>query len=136
MKALDGMPMPVVLPLHPRTRAALKQTNFEASSRLHLVEPAGYLDFMALINGCAHVLTDSGGVQKEALFAGRPCTTLREETEWVETLEGGWNVLVGSDVDALTQAVNRARPSTPAPTHAFGDGRDGVAVVEAIAQFL
>ena len=84
--------MPVVFPLHPRTAGAAKKhgLNFDG---LTVIDPVGYLDMAALLDGCAEVLTDSGGVQKEAYFHRKPCTTLRDETEWVETIEAGWNRL-------------------------------------------
>ncbi|WP_422004649.1 non-hydrolyzing UDP-N-acetylglucosamine 2-epimerase [Pyruvatibacter mobilis] len=84
--------MPVVLPLHPRTSAAAKKHGLDFDS-LTVIDPVGYLDMVALLDGCAEVLTDSGGVQKEAYFHRKPCTTLRKETEWVETIEAGWNRL-------------------------------------------
>lgn len=102
---LDG---PVVLPLHPRTRARLDGSiQIPANVKLH--EPVGYLAMLLLIQNARAVLTDSGGVQKEAFWLGVPCVTLREETEWVETLEGGWNQLAGTDPDRIAAAA-RARP--------------------------
>jgi UDP-GlcNAc3NAcA epimerase len=82
----------VVLPLHPRTRAAAAEFGVDFGS-LTIVEPVGYLDMMALLAGCSRVLTDSGGLQKEAYFFRKPCVTLRDATEWVETIECGWNRL-------------------------------------------
>jgi UDP-N-acetylglucosamine 2-epimerase len=136
VETLDTLPFPVILPLHPRTRVAMDRDGLEPSGSLRTIEPVGYLDFAALIDGCGHVLTDSGGVQKEALFAERPCTTMRAETEWTETLDGGWNVLVDADAEQLRAAATRQSPTTPAPTRAFGDGRAGAAVVEAIASLV
>lgn len=82
----------VVLPLHPRTRAALERDGIESDSLL-ITEPLGYLDMAKLLSECRSVLTDSGGVQKEAYFHRKPCVTLRDQTEWVETIECGWNRL-------------------------------------------
>lgn len=84
--------MPVVLPLHPRTRDAARRFGL-ALDGLRVIDPVGYLDMARLLDGCALVLTDSGGVQKEAYFHRKPCITLRDETEWVETVETGWNRL-------------------------------------------
>jgi UDP-GlcNAc3NAcA epimerase len=83
---------PVVLPLHPRTRAALARTDIQTGA-LRIIDPVGYIDMARLLDGCVIVMTDSGGLQKEAYFARRPCITLRDETEWVETISHGWNRL-------------------------------------------
>jgi UDP-GlcNAc3NAcA epimerase len=83
---------PLVLPLHPRTRAAADRFELDFGS-IKLIEPVGYLDMVALLDGCTRVLTDSGGLQKEAYFFRKPCITLRDATEWVETVESGWNRL-------------------------------------------
>ena len=83
---------PLVLPLHPRTRAAADRFELDFGS-IKLIEPVGYLDMVALLDGCTRVLTDSGGLQKEAYFFRKPCITLRDATEWVETIESGWNRL-------------------------------------------
>jgi UDP-N-acetylglucosamine 2-epimerase len=98
---------PVILPLHPRTAGVIRAAGLElpASSRLRIIEPLGYLDMLALVARAHIVLTDSGGLQKEAFFLGRPCVTLREETEWVETVAGGGNVVAGSDPARVAAAV-------------------------------
>jgi UDP-GlcNAc3NAcA epimerase len=82
----------LVLPLHPRTRNAAAAFGIELSG-IKIIEPVGYLDMLALLDGCTRVLTDSGGLQKEAYFFRKPCITLRDATEWVETVEAGWNRL-------------------------------------------
>lgn len=87
---------PMILPLHPRTRAALAKAQI-APSRVRIVEPVGYLDMQRLLGACVEVFTDSGGLQKEAYFHRKPCTTLRDQTEWVETVEYGWNRLWHAD---------------------------------------
>jgi UDP-GlcNAc3NAcA epimerase len=83
---------PVVLPLHPRTRIAAASYGLDLSG-ISVIEPVGYLDMMALLDACTQVLTDSGGLQKEAYFFRKPCITLRNATEWVETVDAGWNRL-------------------------------------------
>lgn len=130
-----GRTLPVVLPLHPRTREALEREGLlEAlAADIHLLDPVGYLDMIRLERDAALIATDSGGVQKEAFFHGVPCVTLRDETEWVELVELGWNRLApptGVDrvVSALREAVGtRGRSGEP-----YGDGQAGVAVVRAI----
>ena len=86
---------PVILPVHPRTRAALARTGIDTGA-VRIIDPIGYIDMARLLEGCALVMTDSGGLQKEAYFARRPCITLRDETEWVETVDHGWNRLWAS----------------------------------------
>ncbi|MNL13497.1 UDP-2,3-diacetamido-2,3-dideoxy-D-glucuronate 2-epimerase [compost metagenome] len=93
----------VVLPLHPRTREALKRAGLTLN--VTLIEPVGYLEMIALLQRSALVLTDSGGVQKEAFFFGKPCVTLREQTEWVELIDIGANTLVGADFEAILAAA-------------------------------
>ncbi len=109
---LDG---PVILPLHPRTQERLD--GITVPSNVDVREPVGYLSMLALVKSARSVLTDSGGLQKEALWLGVPCVTLREETEWVETLDGGWNQVVGADAERIEAAV-AARPEPPIPTFA------------------
>ena len=124
---------PVILPLHPRTRAALMGTDIEVEPPVRIIDPVGYLDMLALQANARVVLTDSGGVQKEAYLLGTPCVTLREETEWVETLEGGWNVLAGANTERILAAARRPRPTgTPPPV--FGDGHAAERMASAIEQ--
>lgn len=94
--------IPVVVPIHPRTRNVLMQ--FNIIPEFKLIEPVGYFDMIMLLKSCELVITDSGGVQKEAFFFGKQCITLREQTEWVELIENGFNTLVGSDVEKLKAA--------------------------------
>ena len=132
--AARASPSDVVLPLHPRTRARLEARGLaRASSRRPSTSscspPLGYLDFTALLVHARAVLTDSGGVQKEAYLAGVPCVTLRDTTEWVETVDAGWNVLV--DLDA-TRRSRRSQRTPPAERpELYGDGRAGERVVDA-----
>ncbi len=127
--ALTSSDRPVVLPLHPRTRRCLAENGLldrlTASAAVRLSEPLSYLDFLSLLLHAEKVLTDSGGVQKEACFHRVPCITLREETEWVETVAAGWNVLVGADVHKIREEI--ARPFSPPAGNVSGselwDGR-------------
>jgi len=96
--------LPVVFPVHPRTRSIIETAGSESSNMIQYVEPVPYLDMLTLVGSARLVLTDSGGLQKEAAFLSTPCITLREETEWVETVELGVNVLVGTDEKKLNQA--------------------------------
>lgn len=97
--------LPVVLPLHPRTRKQLAQFHLSLPDTIRAVDPVGYLEMVWLESHCSQIVTDSGGVQKEAYFHGKPCVTLRDETEWVELVEVGMNVLVGADTDRIQAAM-------------------------------
>jgi UDP-GlcNAc3NAcA epimerase len=132
VELLLAVPGPVVLPLHPRTRARLEAAGlFERlAGGVRLVPPLGYLDFTALLLGARAVLTDSGGVQKEAYLAGVPCLTLRDRTEWTETVDAGWNTLVDLDAEAAAAALERPLPGERPPL--YGDGRAGERVVAAL----
>ena len=129
---LERMPGPVVLPLHPRTRARLDEAGLlrELERRLRITPPLGYLEFMGLLVNARRVLTDSGGVQKEAYLAAVPCVTLRGTTEWRETVDAGWNELVDLDVRAARAALEREPPALH--PRLYGDGRAGERVVEAL----
>jgi UDP-N-acetylglucosamine 2-epimerase (non-hydrolysing)/UDP-GlcNAc3NAcA epimerase len=132
---LLALPATTVLPLHPRTRARLESAGWlaelERAPHVRLAPPLGPFEFTALLVGARAVLTDSGGVQKEAYLAGVPCVTLRDTTEWVETVEAGWNVLVDLDVDAALRALDR-RPPAERP-ELYGDGYAGARVVAALS---
>src|SRR3954468_18546174 len=129
---LLAVPGPVVVPLHPRTHARLEASGLlERLARgVTIARPLGYLDFTALLVNARAVLTDSGGVQKEAYLAGVRCLTLRSTTEWSETVDAGWNELVDLDADAAIAALARPLPSERPPL--YGDGRAGERVVEAL----
>jgi UDP-GlcNAc3NAcA epimerase len=131
---LLAVPGPVVLPAHPRTRARLEAAGLlsRLESGVRVTRPLGYLEFTALLLHARGVLTDSGGVQKEAYLAGVPCVTLRSTTEWTETVEAGWNVLVDLDADAAVAALSRPRPADRPPL--YGDGRAGERVAEALSR--
>jgi UDP-N-acetylglucosamine 2-epimerase (non-hydrolysing)/UDP-GlcNAc3NAcA epimerase len=132
VELLEAVGGPIVLPLHPRTRARLDAAGLaeRVGRALRVCGPLGYLDFTALLCNARAVLTDSGGVQKEAYLAGVRCVTLREQTEWVETVEAGWNTLVGLDGDAARRAL--AAPAPVGRPALYGDGRAGERVVAAI----
>jgi UDP-GlcNAc3NAcA epimerase len=115
--ALDRIPEPLVFPAHPRTRAALEHV----PHRFVPIEPLGFLDFTALASEARVIVTDSGGLQKEAYWYGVPCVTLRPSTEWVDTVEAGANVLADDDPDAIVRAVAAARFPADSPP-LYGDG--------------
>lgn len=117
---IDGLAKlswPVVLPLHPRTRKQLAAFGIRVPERIKVTGPAGYLDMLALQQNARCIITDSGGVQKEAYYLGTPCVTVRDETEWTETVDAGWNRLSAARVDAIVAAVGAQEPvrSLPRP---------------------
>jgi UDP-N-acetylglucosamine 2-epimerase len=132
---LTELDEPVVFPAHPRTRRAVLEEGIELGERLRMVEPLGYLDMAALCSQARVIVTDSGGLQKEAYWYGVPCVTARPSTEWVDTVELGANVLVDDDPDALVAAVAAARMPDGLP-QLYGDGNASPRVAEALRASL
>jgi UDP-GlcNAc3NAcA epimerase len=133
-RLIEALPGPILFPVHPRTRARLHDAGLwqalEACDGLQLTEPLGYLELSALLCNARAVVTDSGGVQKEAYLAGVPCVTLRANTEWVETVAAGWNTLVDLDTEAALAALART-PPVERP-QLYGDGHAAERCVAAI----
>jgi UDP-N-acetylglucosamine 2-epimerase len=139
LKALLDVEKPVVFPVHPRTRKALERDGVSAGAGparngLQLLDPVSYLDMLVLERHAAAILTDSGGVQKEAFAFDVPCITLRRETEWVETVESGFNVLTGTDPDAILRALRSLRLPDAKP-NVFGEGVTASLVVAQLESF-
>lgn len=114
---LGSIPLPVVFPLHPRTKGKIKSSGLILSGNIRALEPLGYMDMIRLILGAKAVFTDSGGLQKEAVWLGASCITLREETEWVETLREGENELVGSDFQKIIEAFQKIENTNHSNSH-------------------
>jgi len=131
VEALNAVEEPVVFPLHPRTAGAIEGQGLQLAGHVHPHPPAGYLDFAALASQARVILTDSGGVQKEAYWYEVPCVTLRDSTEWVETVETGWNRLVGTDPNAIAAATREAAPGTEHPP-LYGDGHAADLIADVI----
>jgi UDP-GlcNAc3NAcA epimerase len=134
LRALDTVARtvcPVVLPLHPRTRKTFQDLGLFPEA-VTVIPPAAYLQMLLLESRAAFILTDSGGVQKEAYFFQRPCVTLRDETEWVETLENGCNVLAGADCERIVAAAAAAREAGPW-TAAYGNGEAAERILDALS---
>jgi UDP-GlcNAc3NAcA epimerase len=131
---LEALPGPVVFPIHPRTRARLEAARLLGRlDGIRVTPPLGYLDFLELARHARAILTDSGGVQKEAYLLGVPCVTLRDTTEWVETVEAGWNVLVDLDPEAAAAAVERTPP--PDRPELYGGGLAAERVRDVVAAY-
>ena len=146
LAAVGTAARPVILPLHPRTAQVIKDAGLALppGGGLRAIEPLGYLDMVALVARSRIVLTDSGGLQKEAFFLGRPCVTLREETEWVETVEAGGNIVAGSDPKRIFDAIahwdrvwDAGMPDLSAAAgRLYGDGRAAARIVVEVTDFL
>ena len=121
LRAFDALDEHVVFPVHPRASNAIAASGYRLSPHVRLINPVGYLDMVSLTRSARLVLTDSGGLQKEAYWLGVPCVTLREETEWIETVQVGWNMLVGWDCEKIIQGVRTFAPPCTRPV-LYGDG--------------
>jgi len=121
LNALNSLDEPVVLPIHPRARKAINDAHCRTEHHVRLIDPVGYLEMIALADAARLILTDSGGLQKEAYWLGVPCLTMRNETEWVETVGAGWNMLVGSDSEKIIAAAHSFAPSG-SRLPLYGDG--------------
>jgi UDP-N-acetylglucosamine 2-epimerase (non-hydrolysing) len=131
--ALQQLPIPVLITAHPRLRDRAARTGIRLDAgSVHLTDPLGYPEMMAALRDARAVVTDSGGLQKEAYLLGTCCTTVRTETEWVETLDNDWNVLVPDPAEDFAAIVLRTRPAAAQGDH-FGDGHAAEAVISALA---
>lgn len=131
--ALNRAPEPVIFPAHPRTRKAIELLGFVPAGHVHLIEPVGYFDMMVLEENARLIATDSGGVQREAYFLSVPCLTLRDETEWQETVAAGWNRLVGVEPERVLAEWATFRPPAEQPP-IFGDGTAGERVARNVTE--
>lgn len=134
VEGLGSLGKVVVLPAHPRLQAALKRENLPIPHNLRLIPPASYVNMVALLDAADAVITDSGGLQKEAYIMQRPCITVRTETEWVETIESGWNRLADPTPDSIQKAVQQAVPLQKHPDF-YGDGRASQRIVDLMAGY-
>jgi UDP-N-acetylglucosamine 2-epimerase (non-hydrolysing) len=136
VEALAALPLPVLLPAHPRLRARAAEYGIALDQgALRPSTPLPYAQMIAAVDGSAGVVTDSGGLQKEAYLLGRPCTTVRTETEWAETLVDGWNMLAEPTAADFAERATRPAPATP-PGAPYGDGKAAERVVRALAEHL
>jgi len=131
--AFNAVAEPVIFPVHPRSRKVIGEVRCEIASHVHMIDPVGYVDMVALAGNARMILTDSGGLQKEAYWLGVPCVTLREETEWLETVEEGWNTLTGYDFVRITAAVQSFKPAGMRRS-LYGDGFAASKCVELLSE--
>lgn len=131
IEGLNAVNETIVLPLHPRTQKYLSDYGIELKSHIKVIEPVGYLDMVRLESASKKIVTDSGGVQKEAYFLAKPCITMRDETEWVETVENGWNVIVGANTEKIKDAIENFNPTNQRKDY-FGNGTAALQMVELI----
>lgn len=132
MNAFGAIKQTIIFPVHPRTLMKIDQFDIDAgriAPNVRFIEPVGYLDMLVLEHNAKIILTDSGGIQKEAYFFEIPCITMRPETEWVETVRGGWNVLVGADQEKIIDAVNNHAWFRKIGSDLFGDGQAATKIV-------
>jgi len=132
VNAFNAINEPIVFPVHPRARKVMSQSGCVLAPHVQLIDPLSYLDMVALTGSARLALTDSGGLQKEAYWMGVPCVTLRDETEWVETVDAGWNTLVSADAQKIEQAVRSFAPAG-APPALYGDGAAAVKCVDLLS---
>ncbi len=129
--AFSQLDYPVLLPLHPRTKKML--TSITYNDNIKIIDPVSYLEMILLLKNCKKVLTDSGGLQKEAYFMKKQCITLRDETEWTETLENNWNFIVGTDVNLITEKVSSKRIEQQ--NNYFGNGNSVTKILDNIYNY-
>jgi UDP-GlcNAc3NAcA epimerase len=135
LESFGRLQHPVIFPVHPRTRQKISSFGIRPATNVKIIEPVGYLDMLALQEASIAIMTDSGGVQKEAFFLRTPCVTMRTETEWVETVEAGWNVVTGVDPGLVTDALQRFEIKRPdAPGNYFGDGHAAEKIVRLLLE--
>ena len=126
--------IPIIIPLHPRTRAAILGLGLNLNA--HVVEPLGYLDLIYLLGNCEFVISDSGGLQKEAFFFKKQCLILRDETEWVELVDAGYNYLVGAEKSAIIRGLDRLGASLPYSEMFYGDGKAANRIVHELMRLF
>jgi len=128
INALNSTGKNAIFPLHPRTKKILSTLDAKFGNKIKLIDPIGYFDMLSLEKACDFIVTDSGGIQKEAYFAKKPCITLRDQTEWIETLESGWNHLTGAVPDKIRSAISQL--TTPNnSTEYYGNGKTSAKIL-------
>lgn len=131
IEALNNSPITILLPLHPRTKKYMEEYGLKLTGNVKVIDPVGFLDMINLENNAQKIVTDSGGVQKEAFFMKKPCITMRDETEWVETVQTGWNTIVGADKNRIEEALSSFNASGK-QENIFGDGNASEKIIKVL----
>jgi UDP-N-acetylglucosamine 2-epimerase len=134
LEGLGRLDKPVVMPLHPRTLKKVEEFQISLPENVKPLEPLGYLDMLKLQSQASCILTDSGGVQKEAYYLSVPCVTLRSETEWVETVTAGWNLICGTESVAIVEGVRKLEGCQAPHSNLYGDGTTAQQIVEILSR--
>ncbi|MGV8058376.1 MAG: non-hydrolyzing UDP-N-acetylglucosamine 2-epimerase [Smithellaceae bacterium] len=129
LNSFNEIEMNIIFPVHPRTQKVMQNLGWSPASHVILIDPVGYLDMITLEKSARMILTDSGGIQKEAYWLSVPCITMREESEWVETIEAGWNILTGADKNKIIDAVRSYCPPEAHP-QLYGDGQTADQIIK------
>src|SRR5262249_10304410 len=138
LEGLGGLELPVVFPMHPRTKGAVKDGAIHTPNNIRVIEPLSYFDMLVAEENARAIGTDSGGVQREAYCLSIPCVTLRDETEWTETVDAGWNRLSGTSPASIREAFARVIQDEPPKTKPpiFGDGHAARQIADVLSAFL
>ena len=131
IEALNSTKNKIVLPIHPRTKKYIQEYGLKLGENIICIDPVGYLDMISLESNSCKIVTDSGGVQKEAYFMDKPCITMRDETEWVETVNVGWNIIVGTDKEKIVNGINNFEAPKD-KQDIFGDGHASEKILESL----
>jgi UDP-N-acetylglucosamine 2-epimerase (non-hydrolysing) len=136
LDAISSIPYPVIFPIHPRTKQRIQSFNLKLPKNIYAITPAGYFEFLRLIFHSTKLLTDSGGAQKQAFFLRKPCITLRPNTEWVETIENGWNILVDDCQEKIIEAVTNFHPLGSPDLSLFGNGTSSHEIIDTAVSYI
>ena len=131
LSSLSSIDENIIFPIHPRTFKKIKEYNVNVGKNIKIIKPLGYIDFLSLEKNAKKIITDSGGIQKEAYIFKVPCITLREDTEWVETVDDDWNILVGSNKEKIINAINNFSPNNKQFNH-YGNGNANKKIIKII----
>jgi UDP-N-acetylglucosamine 2-epimerase len=136
LSAFSDIDVQVVFPIHPRTHKSIVENKINIASNIHIIEPVSYFEMLQLLKECEYVLTDSGGLQKEAYYAGKKCITLREETEWIELVEVGMNKVTGVNSDDILSSIPWAKTSEKITNPIYGDGSAGKKIIHSLYEIF
>ncbi|MBS4012377.1 MAG: UDP-N-acetylglucosamine 2-epimerase (non-hydrolyzing) [Bacteroidetes bacterium] len=134
--AFSKLDKKIILPLHPRTKGRIESNNIAIPGNVKVIQPAGYIDMITLMKNAEVILTDSGGIQKEAFYLKTPSVTLRNETEWIETIQLGWNLLAGADTERILESIDLVKKAEKFDKPVYGNGNTSEKIVEVLKAIL